>query len=72
MRTKHIELDYHFVREKVAAKELQVQFVSTKDQIADVFTKSMSATRLGFLRDKLTLSALGGSTCGGVSDEVKT
>nr|XP_045086327.1 uncharacterized mitochondrial protein AtMg00810-like [Aegilops tauschii subsp. strangulata] len=37
-RTKHIEIDYHFVRERVAQKLLQVRFISSKDQLADIFT----------------------------------
>jgi hypothetical protein len=41
-RTKHIEIDYHFVRERVARKQLNVQFISTNDQLADGFTKTLS------------------------------
>jgi histone deacetylase 1/2 len=40
-RTKHIEIDFHFVRERVARKLLQVRFVSSKDQLADIFTKPL-------------------------------
>ena len=39
--TKHIEIDYHFVRERVASKELEIQFVHSKDQVADGFTKAL-------------------------------
>ncbi|MFS7923079.1 putative RNA-directed DNA polymerase [Helianthus anomalus] len=52
-RTKHIEVDFHFVREQVAQGNLNVQFVSTDDQIADVFTKPLSSQRFQFLRSKL-------------------
>jgi histone deacetylase 1/2 len=38
-RTKHIEVDFHFVRERVAQKLLQIRFISSKDQLADIFTK---------------------------------
>ena len=41
-RTKHIEVDYHFVRERVAQKFLQIKFISSKDQLADIFTKPLS------------------------------
>jgi hypothetical protein len=41
-RTKHIEVDFHFVRERVLRKDLVVKFVSTVDQLADIFTKSLS------------------------------
>ena len=40
-RTKHIEIDYHFVRERVAQKLLQIKFISSKDQLADIFTKPL-------------------------------
>lgn len=40
-RTEHIEIDYHFVRERVANKELDIRFVHSKDQVADGFTKAL-------------------------------
>jgi hypothetical protein len=39
---KHIEVDYHFVRERVAQKALDIRFISTNDQLADVLTKPLS------------------------------
>lgn len=52
-RTKHIEIDYHFVREKVAHKQLEVRFISTLDQEADIFTKGLHSTRARDLQAKL-------------------
>ncbi|GJW66223.1 putative RNA-directed DNA polymerase [Tanacetum coccineum] len=40
-RTKHVKIDYHFVREKVAQEDLRVQHISTHDQIAYIFTKPL-------------------------------
>jgi histone deacetylase 1/2 len=40
-RTKHIEIDYHFVREQVAKKALEIRHISTHDQLADVLTKPL-------------------------------
>jgi Reverse transcriptase (RNA-dependent DNA polymerase) len=41
--TKYIELDYHFVREKVNAGILKVRFICSQDQLADTLTKSLSS-----------------------------
>ncbi|KAM1697882.1 hypothetical protein ACFX2K_029412 [Malus domestica] len=42
-RTKHIEIDVHFVRERVAQHRLLVQFVSSREQFADILTKGLSS-----------------------------
>ncbi|KAK2973911.1 hypothetical protein RJ640_019426 [Escallonia rubra] len=52
-RTKHIEVDFHFVRDQVSQRLLHIRFISTHDQIADIFTKALSTTRFIKLRDKL-------------------
>jgi histone deacetylase 1/2 len=54
-RTKHIEIDFHFVREKVALGALEVRFVSSADQIADAFTKPVTKQMLQKLRTNLNL-----------------
>lgn len=41
-RSKHIEIDYHFVREKVSLGSIVTQFVTSRQQIADIFTKPLS------------------------------
>jgi histone deacetylase 1/2 len=45
-RTKHIEIDFHFVRERVAEGALQVKCISSSDQLVDVFTKSVTRQML--------------------------
>jgi hypothetical protein len=40
-QTKHVEVDYHFVRERVASRQLDVWVISSKDQIADIMTKPL-------------------------------
>jgi hypothetical protein len=40
-RTKHIEVDFHFVREQVARKAMEVRFISSGDQIADIVIKPL-------------------------------
>jgi hypothetical protein len=45
-RTKHIEVHYHFIGEKVLAKEIDLIHASTEDQVADIFTKALSTNQL--------------------------
>ncbi|XP_019153734.1 PREDICTED: uncharacterized protein LOC109150298 [Ipomoea nil] len=54
-RTKHVEIDFHFVRDKVASREFIVNFVSTKDQLADILTKPLPGPRFAAHRDKLNV-----------------
>ncbi|KAK1650639.1 hypothetical protein QYE76_068444 [Lolium multiflorum] len=54
-RTKHIEVDFHFVREKVAQGALDVRFVSSADQVADAFTKPSTKYMLDQLYTNLNL-----------------
>ncbi|KAI5341513.1 hypothetical protein L3X38_020787 [Prunus dulcis] len=53
--TKHVEVDYHFTRELVQQRFLSVKFVSSEHQLADIFTKPLSAARHSLLRTKLTV-----------------
>ena len=39
-RTKHIEVDYHYLREKVLNRDVKVSYISTTDQIADFLPKA--------------------------------
>jgi histone deacetylase 1/2 len=57
-RTKHIEVDYHFVRERVARRLLDIRFVPSGDQVADGFTKSLSVRQLVSFRRNLNLDKL--------------
>jgi hypothetical protein len=54
-RTKHIEVDFHFVRERVSKKLLQIRFISSKDQIADIFTKPLPLPAFQACRRNLNL-----------------
>jgi histone deacetylase 1/2 len=54
-RTKHTEIDFHFVRERVAENKLAIKFVSSRDQIADGFTKTLPIRGLLEFRRNLNL-----------------
>jgi histone deacetylase 1/2 len=57
-RTKHIEVDYHFVRERVLRRLLQIDFVPTGDQVADGFTKAITVRQLENFKHNLNLRRL--------------
>jgi len=54
-RAKHIEIDFHFVRERVTNGQLQIQFVSSKDQLADGFTKALPTQQFEDFKRNLNL-----------------
>ena len=54
-RSKHLEIDFHFVRDKVLNHELHVKYISSKDQIADVLTKPLPKTTFTTLKSKLSV-----------------
>jgi hypothetical protein len=54
-RSQHIEVDFHFAREKVALGALEVRLVPSVDQIADVFTKMVTMQMLERYRRNLNL-----------------
>ncbi|MCO5569367.1 hypothetical protein L7F22_023079 [Adiantum nelumboides] len=45
-RTKHIEVHYHFIKERVLDGSIDLTFVRTDEQVADVFTKALGAEKL--------------------------
>jgi hypothetical protein len=52
-KSKHIELRYHFIRECIDAGKVDVDYVSTDNQLADILTKSLGRTRFLELRAKI-------------------
>lgn len=59
-RTKHIEVDIHYIREKVLANVIEVGYVPSADQIADIFTKPLAEKWFVMLRNKLQLQNMEG------------
>jgi hypothetical protein len=55
-RTKHVEIDLHFVREKVALGHARVLHVPTTSQYADVFTKGLPTSLFQEFRSSLTIN----------------
>jgi hypothetical protein len=69
-RTKHIELDIHFVREKVALGAVRVLHVPSSSQFADIFIKGLPTTLFQEFRNSLHVAALPGSACGGMLEYI--
>lgn len=54
-RSKHIDVKYHFIRNLYESGELDVKYVKSEDQIADIFTKALGKPRFLYLKEKLGL-----------------
>jgi len=52
-RSKHIELKYHFIRDCVERKKIELEFVATERQLADILTKPLGRVRLAELRSSI-------------------
>ena len=51
--TKHIEIDCHFVREKIQLGLISIGYVKIGEQLGDIFTKPLSGDRVDYLCNKL-------------------
>jgi hypothetical protein len=52
-KMKHIPIKYHFLREQVAEKNIKVEYVGTKEQVADIFTKPLPWEAFEYLHQRL-------------------
>ncbi|GKF80313.1 hypothetical protein Tco_0238915, partial [Tanacetum coccineum] len=48
-KTKHIDIQYHFIKEHVEKGTVEINFVGTEYQLADLFTKALPKERFGYL-----------------------
>ena len=54
-RTKHIEIDLHFIRDQVTRGKLQLQFIPTAEQPADLLTKNLTSSKFLSLKSQLCI-----------------
>jgi hypothetical protein len=59
-RTKHIEIDLHFVQERVAISDIHVLHVPTASQYADIFTKGLPSSVFTEFRSSLNVHVING------------
>ena len=52
-KTKHIPIKYHFLREQVLEQKVKLEYVTSKEQAADIFTKPLPREAFEYLRQKL-------------------
>lgn len=54
-RSQHIEIRYHYIREKVTSQEVAVKYISIERQKADIFSKALPKEQFNYLCDILGL-----------------
>jgi len=64
-RTKHIEIDYHIVREKLKKGLIHLLSISTTEQLADIYTKALGPQSFKNIYSKLGFINIYSPTCGG-------
>nr|GEW72164.1 hypothetical protein [Tanacetum cinerariifolium] len=69
-RSKHIDIRYHFIKEQVENGVIELYFVNTEYQLADLFTKALGRDRIEFLINKLGMRSFTPETLKQLMDEV--
>ncbi|GJX25086.1 copia protein [Tanacetum coccineum] len=68
-RSKHIDIRHHFIKEQVENEVVDLYFIRTKYQLADIFTKPLARERLEFLINKLGMRSMSPKTLKKLADE---
>ncbi|GJX01323.1 hypothetical protein Tco_0185236 [Tanacetum coccineum] len=69
-RSKHIDIRFHFIKEHVENGVIELYFVNTEYQLADIFTKALGRERIEFLINKLGMRSFTSETLKQLADEV--
>ncbi|GJY23012.1 hypothetical protein Tco_0396670, partial [Tanacetum coccineum] len=70
-RSKHIDIRYHFIKEQVENGAVELYFVRTENQLADIFTKPLCQEIIEFLIDKLGMRSFTFETLKELADEAE-
>jgi cell wall assembly regulator SMI1 len=54
-RTKHIAIRYHFLRDHQQKGDIEIAYINTKEQLADIFTKPLDEQTFNKLRHELNI-----------------
>jgi hypothetical protein len=52
-RSKHVEIKYYFIRDKVQEGEVKLEYIPTDEQTADILTKPLSRIKSAYFREKM-------------------
>ncbi|GJW65295.1 hypothetical protein Tco_0117179 [Tanacetum coccineum] len=70
-RSKHIDIRFHFIKEQVENGVVELYFVNTEYQLADIFTKALCRERIEFLINKLGMRSFTSKTLKQLADEAE-
>ncbi|GJT29144.1 retrovirus-related pol polyprotein from transposon TNT 1-94 [Tanacetum coccineum] len=70
-RSKYIDVRYHFIKEQVENGVVELYFVRTEYQLADIFTKALGREKLEFLINKLGMKIMSPKTLKRLAEEAK-
>ncbi|GKB93105.1 retrovirus-related pol polyprotein from transposon TNT 1-94 [Tanacetum coccineum] len=70
-RSKHIDIRFHFIKEQVENGVVELYFVNTEYQLADIFTKALCRERIEFLINKLGMRSFTPETLKQLADEAE-
>nr|GEX11600.1 retrotransposon protein, putative, unclassified [Tanacetum cinerariifolium] len=68
-RSKHIDIRHHFIREQVERRVVELYFVTTDYQLADIFTKALPRERFEFLLPRLGMKSMSPTTLKRLQEE---
>ncbi|GJV02901.1 hypothetical protein Tco_1336470 [Tanacetum coccineum] len=68
-RAKHIDVRYHFIKDQVENRIVELYYVRTEYQLADIFTKPLPRDRFNFLIEKLVMRSMSSKTLKRLAEE---
>ena len=70
-KSKHIDIRHHFIREQVEKEVVELYFVKTEFQLADIFTKALPRERFQFILARLGMKCLSPESLKSLQEEIE-